>query len=246
MIRLIKESDTINALNPFSIRIKALYKAYGNSKFCGFYCDTETNSIMAKCGDVLILDGELQIDENVLLSFCQVLGINTVMCSNKFQYSFPQKSEGYILKYKEGLSPKISNKIIFNDRLREIYSLITENLDNYLNVLPFDEYYVDLSHKVRHNFAMTAVAYSDDKPCCCAIASFMCDHGAVISAVCTDKQYRGKGFATQTVCALIDKIKSKEIENIYLQIEDESLLDFYYPLGFSAVGTWQEININRG
>lgn len=245
MIKLINEPEKISATNPFGIRIKALNNAYADTDICDFYIDTKTGGAMAKCGDVLILDAENGIDREQLKSFCDLAAVKTVLCSGELDFGDVTKTEGYILKYKGiEICPDFDNAA-FNENIRDIYSLICDNLESDLSKIGFDTFYVDLSHKLRHGSAASAVIYNDegDTPCSCAVAPFVCGEGAVISSVCTDKKFRRRGYGSVAVYALIAWLKEMKVSDVYLQIEDKSLLDFYYPMGFAAVGTWQEIKI---
>lgn len=244
MIRTLNESEKISALNPFGIRIKALHNAYCNTDICSFYIDTDSSSHMAKIGSVLILDGQIMPDENLLSDFCKMTGIKTILCSGELQFSIGCKSDGYILKY-NGTNITFTDKkqkIVLCDNLRDIFPLLKNNMNDFASVTDFDEYYVDLSHRVRHGCAASSIVYDEENHAVsCAVAPFMCKEGAVISAVCTDEHSRNRGYASCAIYSLIDRIHYFGIENIYLQINDNSLFDFYYPLGFVAAGKWQEI-----
>lgn len=246
MIRTFNESEKINALNPFGIRIKALHNAYCNTEICSFYIDTDSSSHMAKIGSVLILDGQILPDEHLLTDFCKITGIKTILCSGELSFSKGNKSEGYILKY-NGTNTALAEKkkkTVLCDNLRDIFPLLKNNMNELSSVTDFDELYVDLSHRVRHGCAASSIVYDEEnRAVSCAVAPFMCDEGAVISAVCTNESSRNRGYASCAIYSLIDRLHFFGIENIYLQINDNSLLDFYYPLGFTAAGNWQEITL---
>lgn len=246
MIRLINETDKINALNSFGIRIKALNYAYAGTDICDFYIDTQTESTMAKFGNALILDGEKGIDRDELKSFCKLAAIKTVLCSGELDFGSAVKTEGYILKYKGIEVCPDFEEAAYNENIRDIYDLICNNLESGFAKIGFDTFYVDLSHKLRHGSAASVVIYNDegDTPCSCAVAPFVCEGGAVISSVCTDEKFRHQGYGSVAVYALLAWLKEEmNVSDVYLQIEDKALLDFYYPMGFAAVGTWQEIKI---
>lgn len=243
MIKLIEQADKLNALNPFSIRVKALYNAYTKTDICDFYIDTKSNCAMAKCGDVIILDGENLVDKYEIIGFCRIVGVKTILCSGKLKLSLPNKTEGFVLKYGGGAVATLKKDVVINNNLRDIYSLVSHNMGDALDGVEFEDYYVDLSHKIRHKCASSAVIYENNVPVSCAVAPFMCSEGAVISAVCTDVKFRNKGYGKNAVLSLINYLVSGKITEIYLQIEDESLLDFYKPLGFTKFGIWQEVKI---
>lgn len=246
MIRSICSSDKINALNPFGIRIKALHNAYADTGICSFYIDTDSSCLMAQSGNTLIIDGEALPDNQLLYSFCLMVGADTLLCNGELKHTFHNAVQGKILKYiGKNTAVNNDNTVIINCNLRDIYPLLNNNFKGMSAQASFDEFYVDISHRVRHGCACTSIVYDkDSKPVSCAVAPFVCNDGAVISAVCTDKNSRGKGCATQAVSALVTHLQAYGTFNMYLQTEDDSLLDFYCPLGFTVSGIWQEIRFD--
>lgn len=242
MIKLINNDAAFNALNPFGIRIKALYAAYGGTHLCRFYQDTLSGAVLAIYGDLLIIDSAVPVSEEIM-GFCSVLGVKTILCSGEFELDKGKSAEGYILKYQtsERLQKQSDNMILLNDGFREIYSLLSDSFVS--SQLDFSDFYVDISHKVRHGCASSALVFSGNNPVSCAVAPFVSDSGAVISAVCTDKTYRQMGFGRCALLSLVDNLNSIGVSDIYVQIEDNSLLNFYCPLGFNVAGTWQEIKV---
>lgn len=242
MIKLLNNDKELNALNPFGIRIKALYAAYGGTHLCRFYQDTSSGAVLAIYGDLLIIDSAVTVSEEIM-GFCSMLGVKTILCSGEFKLDKAKSTEGYILKYQtsERLQKQSDNIILFNDGFRKIYSLLSESFDS--SQLDFSDFYVDISHKVRHGCACSALVYAGNTPVSCAVAPFVAGGGAVISAVCTDKTYRQMGFGRCALLSLIDNLNSIGVSDIYVQIEDHSLLNFYCPLGFNVAGTWQEIKL---
>ncbi|MCQ4022046.1 MULTISPECIES: GNAT family N-acetyltransferase [unclassified Ruminococcus] len=242
MIRSINNTDKINALNPFGIRIKALHNAYGGTNICSFYVDTDTSCIMAKSGSVLILDGSNTSDNQLLFDFCKLLGVNRLLCSSEHTFSKEHKTEGYILKHNASKTNLHNKRTVINDKLRDIFPLIKNNLGESLSGVSFDEFYVDLSHKVRHGCAAASIVYDEcNQPVSCAVAPFVCNEGAVISAVCTNKEIRNNGYASSAVNAIIDHLTACGVDKIFLQISNIKLLDLYNRLGFVCSGKWQEI-----
>lgn len=246
MIRSTDECIDITTANPFNIRIKALHNAYHGTEICRFYIDTDTSCRMAQFGRVMIIASVNPPDEKLLFDFCQMAGVKIIICDGELSFSHGAKTEGYILMHNgvNSASSRKNIKTVFSENLRDIFPLIKDNMNGLLSDDNFDEFYVDLSHRIRHGCGASVIVYNEqDIPVSCAVAPFMCDDGAVISAVCTNKDCRNMGYASHAIYSLIDKLRFFDIENIYLQINDNSLLDFYYPLGFTASGTWQEITL---
>lgn len=242
MIKLINKDKELNALTPFGIRVKALYAAYGDTDLCRFYQDTASGAVLAIYGNLLIIDSTAPVSKEIM-DFCSMLGVKTILCSAEAGIDCDSATEGYILKYRasECSEKRSDNIVVLNDGFREIYTLLCESFTS--SQLEFGDFYVDISHKIRHGCACSALVYSGNTPVSCAVAPFVAGGGAVISAVCTDKEYRHMGFGRDALLSLIESLKGMGVCDIYIQVEDSSLLDFYYPLGFNAVGCWQEIKL---
>ncbi|MBQ6569329.1 MAG: hypothetical protein IJL87_03640 [Clostridia bacterium] len=95
----------------------------------------------------------------------------------------------------------------------------------------FDRIYVDISHRIRHNFLYTAVFRKDGIPVSCACAHIS-GGDALISTVYTLWQHRKNGFAAEVLNFLCEKFADK---NIFLMCE-RTLTEYYKKSGFSVTG----------
>lgn len=246
MIKLTDNINRIDPSSPFGVRIGSLYKAYGNTDLCDFYVDTEASTVFAKFGDTLIMDGEEISDRIELKNFCVFSGVKTILCNGNIAFSALPQKEGYILK--KHAYHKVCNcaqKVVLNGNLRDVYSLISRYVCRNTSNLKFDEFYVDLSHRIRHNCALSVIIYKDSKPVSCAVASFIFKGAAIITSVCTDSRYRKLGYAYAAVECLVANLNRIGVKDIYLHIEDKSLFEFYNQLGFSGIGIWREVEVDR-
>ncbi len=246
MFKLVDSLDSkyLCGTDPFCIRISSLYKAYGGTNVCSFYTDTETGSVMALNGSVLIYDGDKISDTDELNMFCSALGADTVLCNDALKFNNTNKSSGYILKLAKLPQLKVTLQVIFNENLKELYSILCDNMQDEISKIPFEYFYTDLSHKVRHNCAETATGFIDNAPVSCAVAPFISKAGAIISSVCTKKSMRHMGLGSAVLYSLAEKLILRDIDNIYLYIDNSKLIEFYSRLGFAVWGKWQEIYLS--
>lgn len=59
-----------------------------------------------------------------------------------------------------------------------------------------------------------------------------------IGNIVTDKEYRGRGFATKIMAALISELKKREITKVFLEVEHDNMpaLALYEKTGFVRYG----------
>ncbi len=247
MIKLAEGLDgvqTSEPINPYSLRINALARAYAGTGVCSFYRDDKTGAVMAKYGNALIYGGQVLSDFEELGAFCRAVGVKSLLCDGDFQCGCFNKACGTVLKLGEMINHRThlsAVNIEFNSGLREIYGLLRRNMFNDRSKLVFEDFYVDMSHRIRHGCAQSCILKIGGAPCSCALAAFTYNDGAAISSVCTEKAFRGMGLGSLAVAELIKSLNAQNIGEIFINIEDDELLKFYEPLGFYKWGKWQEI-----
>ncbi len=118
---------------------------------------------------------------------------------------------------------------------RGIYNLLNESEDN------FPGWYSAFSKKINSSVACGAYKVFDDSVVSTATATAIYEKTAVISGVFTNPLYRGKGYATQCVKALINQLYKQNVSKIYLWCEEDKI-PFYKKTGFDICG---EIYLRR-
>lgn len=111
---------------------------------------------------------------------------------------------------------------------------------------PFNAWYVDISHRIRHGCARAYLVRVDDEPAAACLISAESRWAGLISSVATGKAWRGRGFATalvQAACAdLLGCGKLPVLECAF------SLCTFYTRLGFlrdCEIGTYMPADTGR-
>lgn len=237
MIKLINdkcEFDSFEINDIYSIRIFSLLEAYGTAyDFARFYRQIDSfgnvTAIISKLdGDYTVSHNEF-FDNDELSQFFLTLGYNTVLSDDKF-FLNDRFAQGVVMQtaYKaEKHSPY--TELDYYPSLMELF-----NLDDY-NSTDFEAWYVDLSHRIRHNTAKACVLKLNDEIVSSAILSSIYNDNAIISAVRTSPEYRRLGYGSTLVSEMICDIKGI----VYLMRENGKNESFYKKLGFENTGIWR-------
>ncbi len=116
--------------------------------------------------------------------------------------------------------------------LRTLYPLLTSAFDN---MPPFDRWYVDVSHRMRHGCCHIAAVQQEDKTVSSAMTVAEWESGAVIGAVATHGDYRRRGYAACCVTALTAQMQS-EGKHVFICPKNETARHLYETLGFDICG----------
>ncbi len=123
------------------------------------------------------------------------------------------------------------------------FLLETSKLSEYLGVYnllndsegEFSGWYSNFSKKINSGVACGVYKVYDDSIVSTVTATAIYDKSAIISGVFTNPLYRGKGYASQCVKAVINQLCKKNVEKVYLWCEEDKL-PFYEKLGFKFSG----------
>lgn len=123
------------------------------------------------------------------------------------------------------------------------FLLETSKLSEYLGVYnllndsegEFSGWYSNFSKKINSGVACGVYKVYDDSIVSTVTATAIYDKTAIISGVFTNPLYRGKGYASQCVKAVINQLCKKNVEKVYLWCEEDKKT-FYKKLGFKFSG----------
>lgn len=163
-------------------------------------------------------------DIEELDEFLEVIGYSG-LCLNY------RSGDKYVMKLEKGKDciAKTLNtcNLIVNSNYRDFYGIISECHKDY-SLDSFDEWFVDISHRVRHKTADTFMLSVDDKFVSTVAALSVTEKSVFITAVSTLPNYRGKHYAHSLIKAVCEKYSDK---SIYLFcVEDK--VPFYEKAGF--------------
>ena len=236
MIEIIEDFDGLKEWKKrdlFSIRILALLKSYGTSyNFATFYrqiIDGKITAVISKLDNdiTLALDGDF--DNAELVRFFCITGHSSILCSNEFQFG-AKYDEGAIMQTNKKMNlPTVEATVDEYPKLMDLYNFIDyENQD-------FKSWYVDISHRVRHNTAKAYTLNVDGFIVSSSILSSIYDNTAVLSAVRTQEEFRNMGYASFLVSYICNDVKG----SVFLMREANINESFYSRLGFENTGIWR-------
>lgn len=118
---------------------------------------------------------------------------------------------------------------------REMYPVLsavfTENLP------PFDNWYVDVSHRLRHGVCHVAGIKKEEGTAAVAMTVAETAGGAVIGSVATLPTYRKKGFSSACIGNLITVLHAENpAKKIWILPKTDYAENLYKKLGFSVCG----------
>lgn len=104
---------------------------------------------------------------------------------------------------------------------------------------PFDAFYVDLSHRLRHGLCrIAAIEDPPGTPVACAMNVAEAPDAVVIGAVATAPQHRRRGYASACIRALL----AEDARPALIAPADDAAARLYRSLGFSPCGGWAEFS----
>lgn len=218
----------------FSVRIMSLLKSYGlKYNFATFYkqvVDNKVVAIMSRLDNDFTLSASSDIDTEELIRFFCVTGFSSVLSSDVFTFG-AKYEEGIIMtctkKYVEPLP--LDATIDEYPKLMDLYNFVDyEGQD-------FKSWYVDISHRVRHNTAKAYTLCIGDRIISSGIFNSIIGGDAILTAVRTDEDFRRMGYGSALVKHICSDVKGK----VYIMRDKEQNESFYKKLGFENSGIWR-------
>ena len=220
------------AKSPFGCKIAAYAVAYGfDKKFSYFWTDDEENAVYCMVDDVLIISGTVTNPVETQ-EFIKVIGVKEIMCAVRNSEVLGLKPAHFGDVIKKMAEPGDPETLSFDEiSLREVYGLLEETgmTDE------FESFYLDLSHKLRHQSALITAEYIDNDLAGCAVASSVTEGAAIISAVAVSPAHRRKGIGSRLIKKAERALRGK---TIYIFKEKDKNNEFYRALGYGRQDTW--------
>lgn len=243
---LISTIESLDALDPFACRIISLCTSYQPVlPFVDYWTvfDDKTKNptgAIARNGTDFILFLTDKSDINEVSSFMRVAGAASVICSNKYNLDLfgYEKSYGPILVRTEEISENDS-LIIDTPKIKEAYELIAKAADKYFTPPKFEDFYVDINHKLRHGTMRLLGLYDENNLAAVAMTVAESKQGAVIGAVACLPKFRNKGYGTYIVNHLTN-ILVKEGKRVFVHRAEQANKAFYDYLKFKCFDSWSE------
>lgn len=244
MIRRATQQDFVRKIvSESELRVCALNQAYGpDASFIQFFAD-DRGSIAALMDGFLSFYciGELTDEWCTFLlmhSDVRVIHTDAVTATAFAQKTGFPLTQGSVYKL-EQLSSGTPLQFSYADLVpyRAIYTLLSAVFDH---VSPFEPWYVDMSHRIRHGCCHIATEYADDRLISMAMTVAETDEIALIGGVATAQEYRGKGAASRCIARLISNLSQR---TIFIAPDNDRAARLYKTLGFTPCGTWAEVSL---
>lgn len=239
--------ESVSDNNPFACRIISLFTSYNPElAFVDYWLvlDDEKNckGAIARSGTafIIFINDQGSIDE--VSSFMRVAGATNILCDAQYELDIfgSRVSTGSVL-VKATVSDSQNDVEFVVPDARSVHDLLIRCEDENFSPPPFDDFYVDVNHKLRHNAMRMYGINGDDKLVAVAMTVAESEKGAVLGAVACDPDYRKNGYGSAVVNYISDILVS-EGKTVYLHRAENSNISFYQNLGFDEIGKWREYN----
>lgn len=210
-------------------KIAAAYKAYGGEYgFCRFYaCENGDESF----GTAHIYNSSMVVDGAVNPEDIRTLVNFTKPLTVEIAEGTISRLDGYRPLHRTLFKavPRETDvnfaDVTVNGGFKRCYKILAESFEN---MGRFEEWYVDISHRVRHGVSRIYL-YGDTT----VTENFDVDGFVFVSHIATAKSARGKGSARRLLYRLADKFE-KEGKSVHLFALDHRK-NFYETIGFTPV-----------
>lgn len=228
------EFDEWKKRDIFSVRILALIKSYGTQyRFASFYrqvIDGKVTAILSKLDNNFTLSVVEGFEREELVHFFCVTGYSSILSSDKFLFS-ERFEEGIVMKSDTKREPAIPNGITVDEypKLMDLYNFTDYSSQD------FKAWYVDISHRIRHNTAKAYTLVFEGEIISSGILSSIIDGYSLLTAVRTENDFRNMGYGS----ALVSYICNDVSGTVYLMRDINANESFYNRLGFENIEKWR-------
>ncbi|HPU59260.1 MAG TPA: GNAT family N-acetyltransferase [Candidatus Avimonas sp.] len=249
MIRTATDED-LKSLRPDSeaaVKILCLAEAYGLARsFLRFWCNEDRTLFMSLIDGVATIstisdEPEVDFEElGVFLSMQRDINIvrtSETVANGIVKHCGIDAEYGSVLTPGDGL--KKPSETPENLSPGEAYPLLKACFEG---LPPFDSWYADVSHRLRHGFCRIVGFRRDGIPVSCAMTTSEIHNAAVIGAVATLEQARGKGYASSSVLTLANDLINQG-KKVFLSPKNCKAHELYTGLGFAECGRWANIKL---
>ncbi len=237
---MIKKIENENEFNDwkirdlFTVRILSFLKSYGTGyQFASFYKQIDDNGVITAILSKLDHDVTLAVaddfDEAELIRFFCISGYSTILSGDSFEKG-TKYDEGAIMSCSSKSESSIQGIAIDEyPKLMDLYNFVDyEGQD-------FKAWYVDISHRIRHNTAKAYTLNVNDSIISSGILSSIYEDNAVLTAVRTAVDFRKMGYGGYLVKYICSDVKG----TVYIMRDMNQNESFYSNLGFKNTGKWR-------
>lgn len=241
----------VSADDPFACRIISLYNSYKPELvFVDYWLladdNGECNGAIARNGSnfILFLSDKSDIDE--VSSFMRVAGASGIICDGKYELDLIgcKSIDGVVLVRTEAFECEEEEVSFTEPDIKAAYELIVKSADENFVPPQFEDFYVDVNHKLRHGAMRLCGIENNGNLAAVAMTVAESGSGAVLGAVSTDPEYRNLGYGSALI-KYITNLLTAENKAVFLHRAKNANEAFYSNLGFVEYGTWKEYYLIR-
>lgn len=242
---IIQNYITQASKNPFATRVKGLLNAYGEyNGLCDVWyqlVDDNITGYIVRYGGEFIADIQSGADFEEIINMCRIAGGTALLCKRINMGGMVGDVMRLIDLKSNNIQPSCDYTFSDNVNLYEYYDILKANKSESFAVPEFEDFYVDLNHRLRKNTAYIVGLYNNEKLISCCVATALDKTSAVIAGVATLPQYKKQGYGTAVVTELCKQLTYKNITDIFLQRDKNENFNFYKNIGFENISEFEQI-----
>lgn len=229
-----------NRINSYKTKIISIYKCYNqlfNVEIYQQIINQQTTAVICKFGADLIIDEITCVNKTEILEFIMCIGCKIVLCSSNLTLKAPCRI-GKVLQYKTNGESKNSIPLS-SEQIKNVYMILRANMSVDFSVPVYEDFYTDISHKVRHSNGYVFAVKHNDIYISTAIITAVAPKSAIISMVATLPSYKRMGYGKQAVNSALSSSVLQN-KNIYLFCDKKENQLFYENIGFTQAEGYAE------
>lgn len=221
------------------VRIAGLVTAYGTERPFVRFWSGEQGSRIALMDGLATVAACPEEREALAVFLSMHPEIAAVRTDAVLAQTLAEQSAGWTVKTGEVMTPVVSfvqpETPVEALPAREMYPVLTAVFG--ATVPPFDVWYADVSHRLRHGAARIAGVRENGQAVAVAMTTAECPGAALIGAVATLPASRGKGYAAACVSSLAAQLQN-EGRRVLLSPKNDRAKALYTRMGFTVCGEW--------
>ncbi len=243
--------EKISDNDPFACRIISLYNSYQpDLAFVDYWLISNVDGVCtgaaARSGTNFVLFITDGCDLEEISSFMRVAGASSILCSGKYNLDLfgYKKTTGAVLVRNTPFEFESDGLNIVEPDIKDAYDLIVRCADDNFRPPLFEDFYVDVNHKLRHKTMRMYAISCNGNLAAVAMTVAECGDGAVLGAVSCDPDYRKQGYGSIIVKYISNRL-IEENKAVFLHRAKNANAAFYDNLGFKQSDEWCEYIFER-
>lgn len=223
-------------------RINCYCQAYGFNKdlFNVWLNETdgEIKAVIAKFYDSITLKMKSDCEADEIMQFCNMLSFSELLCDSLTNdlagLGSGTAKKSYVFR---GKADCFNMENVGEQYYKQLYALVCENIsDSFTDTKEaYLSWLSDYTYRQRRNLSRSKGFVHNDMLYSSVITSSETEDAAILSAVATSKEARGKGLGKATVLAMVNELINENKE-VYVIALNESAEGFYEHIGFEYAG----------